>query len=130
MTKSMKRKLRRLIDAIHGAISDSEEITRSLAGVREEGYDLFLVLEAAVVLNRQQDGDDDDDDPEDDDLDFDEDEDFDDDSDDLDEDEDLDDEDDDEEAPLEFQVAGRRRTALELSPKDVEFLKGLRIRCD
>ena len=36
MTNSMKRKLRRLMDAINGALSDSEEITSSLEGVRRD----------------------------------------------------------------------------------------------
>ena len=55
MRDSIKRKIHRLIHAINEALSDSEEITDSVDGVRDEGYDLFLILEATVVLNRQGD---------------------------------------------------------------------------
>ena len=135
MTNSMKRKLRRLVDAINGALSESEDIHASLAGVREEGYDLHLVLEASLVRNLKKDEDDDDlDDDEDFDFDEDEDEDLDDDLGDFeDEDEDFEDEDDDEEGedpPLEFRVASKRRKGLRFSACDIEFLRALNIRCD
>lgn len=53
MRDSIKRKIHRLIHAINEALTDSEELTDSVEGVRDEGYDLFLILEATVVLNRE-----------------------------------------------------------------------------
>ena len=129
MTNSMKRKLRRLMGAINGALSESEEITQSLEGVRQEGYDLYLVLEASVVMNGKDLDDDDLDDEPDDDLDDDDEELKDDDLED-DEFEGEEDDEDDEEPPLEFRPVRGREVVLRLSPHDMEFLKALRIRCD
>lgn len=52
MRDSIKHKIHRLIRAINEALSESDDISDSLDGVRDEGYDLFLILEATVVLNR------------------------------------------------------------------------------
>lgn len=53
MRDSIKHKIHRLIHAINEALTDSSELSDSVEEVRDEGYDLFLILEATVVLNRQ-----------------------------------------------------------------------------
>lgn len=53
MRESLKQKIHRLISAINEALAESGDVSESLDGVREEGYDLFLILEATVVLNRK-----------------------------------------------------------------------------
>ena len=53
MRDSIKHKIHRLIHAINEALIDSSELSESADEVRDEGFDLFLILEATVVLNRQ-----------------------------------------------------------------------------
>jgi len=53
MQESLKQKIHRLISAINEALAESGGVSESLDGVSEEGYDLFLILEATVVLNRK-----------------------------------------------------------------------------
>lgn len=55
MRENLKRKIHRLIHAINQALAESDEISDSLDGVKEEGFDLLLILEATVVLNRKGD---------------------------------------------------------------------------
>ena len=52
MRDSIKHKIHRLIHAINEALIDSTELSDSADEVRDEGFDLFLILEATVVLNR------------------------------------------------------------------------------
>ena len=52
MRDSIKHKIHRLIHAINEALIDSTELSDSADEVRDEGFDLFLFLEATVVLNR------------------------------------------------------------------------------
>ncbi|HKF21249.1 MAG TPA: hypothetical protein VKE93_06745 [Candidatus Angelobacter sp.] len=49
----MKRLIKELGEAINGSLSESEQIAQVIAKIKEEGYDIFLVLEATIGFNRQ-----------------------------------------------------------------------------
>lgn len=49
----MKHRIRELGDAINQTLSNSEQIADIIARIKAEGYDVFLVLEATVGLNRR-----------------------------------------------------------------------------
>jgi hypothetical protein len=51
----LKRLIKELGDAINRSLSESDEIARVIANIKEEGYDIFLVLEATVGFNRHED---------------------------------------------------------------------------
>ena len=51
----LKRLIKELGDAINGSLSESDQIARVIANIKEEGYDIFLVLEATVGFNRHED---------------------------------------------------------------------------
>jgi hypothetical protein len=127
MTHSLKRKIRLLMDAINDALSGSDEITRSLNRVRQEGYDLLLVLEATVVLN----GSDEDEDGLDDHDDLDDDEEEEDDGwETIGGDEDYDDSDfEDESLDFRTRKPGKEFVA-RLTPQDIRFLSSLQISSD
>ena len=55
MNTRLKRLIKELGDAINGSLSESDEIARVIAKIKEEGYDIFLVLEATVGFNRHED---------------------------------------------------------------------------
>jgi hypothetical protein len=40
-------------DAINGSLSESEQIAQAIAKIKEQGYDIFLVLEATIGFNRK-----------------------------------------------------------------------------
>jgi hypothetical protein len=44
--------MKELGDAINGSLSDSEQIAQVIARIKEEGYDIFLVLEATIGFNQ------------------------------------------------------------------------------
>jgi hypothetical protein len=48
----MKELLRELGRAINGAVSESERIADAIAHIKENGYDVFLMLDAIVGLNK------------------------------------------------------------------------------
>lgn len=50
----MKQLLRELGRAINEAVSDSDRIADILSRIRANGYDVFLMLDAVVALNKQQ----------------------------------------------------------------------------
>lgn len=52
MRDSLRRKIHHLIRAINEALAESGGVSDSLQGVRDEGFDLMLILEATVILNR------------------------------------------------------------------------------
>lgn len=54
MSTRLKRLIKELGDAINGSLSESEEIARVIAKIKEEGYDIFLVLEATIGFNRHE----------------------------------------------------------------------------
>ena len=49
----MKARIKELGDAINETLSNSEQIAEVIGRIKEEGYDVFLVLEATVGFNRQ-----------------------------------------------------------------------------
>jgi hypothetical protein len=49
----LKRLIKDLGDAINGSLSESEQIAQVIARIKEEGYDVFLVLEATIGFNRR-----------------------------------------------------------------------------
>jgi hypothetical protein len=54
----IKQLLRELGTAINESISGSDDVNRHMQKIRDEGYDLYVVLDATIGLNRQ-DGDED-----------------------------------------------------------------------
>jgi hypothetical protein len=51
----LKRLIKELGDAINGSLSESDQIARVIAKIKDEGFDIFLVLEATIGFNRQED---------------------------------------------------------------------------
>jgi hypothetical protein len=51
----LKRLMKELGDAINGTLSESDQIAQVIAKIKEEGYDIFLVLEATIGFNRHED---------------------------------------------------------------------------
>jgi hypothetical protein len=49
----IKQLLRDLGTAINESISGSEDVNRHIQRIRDEGYDLYVVLDATIGLNRQ-----------------------------------------------------------------------------
>jgi hypothetical protein len=49
----IKQLLRELGSAINESISSSEEVNRHIQRIRDEGYDLYVVLDATIGLNKQ-----------------------------------------------------------------------------
>lgn len=57
MDDKIKQLLQELGTAINESISSSEDVNQHIQRIRDEGYDLYVVLDATIGLNRQ-DGDD------------------------------------------------------------------------
>ena len=53
MNTRLKRLIKELGDAINGSLSESDQIARVIAKIKDEGFDIFLVLEATIGFNRQ-----------------------------------------------------------------------------
>jgi hypothetical protein len=49
----IKQLLRDLGTAINESISGSEDVNRHIQRIRDEGYDLYVVLDATIGLNKQ-----------------------------------------------------------------------------
>jgi len=49
----LKKLMKELGDAINGSLSESEQIAQAIAKIKEQGYDIFLVLEATIGFNRK-----------------------------------------------------------------------------
>jgi hypothetical protein len=47
----LKRLIKELGDAINGSLAESEQIAQVIGRIKEEGYDIFLVLEATIGFN-------------------------------------------------------------------------------
>jgi len=45
--------MKELGEAINGSLSESEQIAQVIAKIKDEGFDIFLVLEATIGFNRQ-----------------------------------------------------------------------------
>jgi hypothetical protein len=51
----LKQLMKELGEAINGSLSESEQIALVIAKIKDEGFDVFLVLEATVGFNRHDD---------------------------------------------------------------------------
>jgi hypothetical protein len=52
----IKQLLKELGTAINESISSSDDVNRHIQKIRDEGYDLYVVLDATIGLNKQEDG--------------------------------------------------------------------------
>lgn len=55
MNDRIKQLLQDLGTAINESISGSEEVNQHIQRIRDEGYDLYVVLDATIGLNKQTD---------------------------------------------------------------------------
>ncbi len=53
MNPQLKKLMKQLGEAINESLADSEQIGEVVAKLRANGYDVFLVLEATIGLNRR-----------------------------------------------------------------------------
>ncbi len=53
MDDKIKQLLKDLGSAINESISSSEDVNRRIQKIRDEGYNLYVVLDATIGLNRQ-----------------------------------------------------------------------------
>jgi hypothetical protein len=51
--KRLKSMMRELGDAINNSLSDSEQIAEVISRIKAGGYDVFVVLEATIGFNQQ-----------------------------------------------------------------------------
>ncbi|HVS32296.1 MAG TPA: hypothetical protein VMS98_12690 [Thermoanaerobaculia bacterium] len=58
MDDKIKQLLRDLGTAINESISGSDDVNQQIQRIRDEGYNLYVVLDATIGLNRQDGGDD------------------------------------------------------------------------
>ena len=54
---AIKRLMKKLGDAINDSLSDSPKINECIQGIRDVGYDVFLVIEAKIGYNRKSNSD-------------------------------------------------------------------------
>ena len=60
MDDKIKQLLQELGTAINESISGSDDVNQHIQRIRDEGYDLYVVLDATIGLNKQDDSADDD----------------------------------------------------------------------
>ncbi len=53
MDKRLKGMIKELGDAINNSLSDSDEIAEVISRIKAGGYDVFVVLEATIGFNEQ-----------------------------------------------------------------------------
>ena len=53
MNARLKQLMKDLGEAINGSLSESDQIAQVIAKIKEEGFDIFLVLEATVGFNKR-----------------------------------------------------------------------------
>ena len=53
MNSQLKKLMKELGEAINGSLSESEQIAQAIARIKDQGYDIFLVLEATIGFNRR-----------------------------------------------------------------------------
>lgn len=53
MDEKIKQLLQELGTAINESISTSDDVNRHIQKIRDEGYDLYVVLDATIGLNKQ-----------------------------------------------------------------------------
>ncbi|HUR79775.1 MAG TPA: hypothetical protein VM733_03350 [Thermoanaerobaculia bacterium] len=54
MDDKIRQLLQELGTAINESISGSEDVSRHIQKIRDEGYDLYVVLDATIGLNKQE----------------------------------------------------------------------------
>ncbi len=54
MDDKIKQLLQDLGSAINESISGSDDVNRHIQKIRDEGYDLYVVLDATIGLNKQE----------------------------------------------------------------------------
>ena len=52
MNPRLKKLMKDLGEAINVSLSESEQIAQVIARIKDEGYDVFLVLEATIGFNK------------------------------------------------------------------------------
>ncbi len=57
MNQQVKNLIQKLGEAIHESVSESEEIADVVREIREQGFDVLLMLEATIGLNQVEDED-------------------------------------------------------------------------
>lgn len=55
MNTEVKRLIRQLGQAIHNTVSGSEDVSGVVQQLREQGFDVLLMLEATIGLNQMED---------------------------------------------------------------------------
>ena len=53
MNPKLKKLMKELGEAINGSLSESDQIAQVITRIKEEGFDIFLVLEATIGFNRR-----------------------------------------------------------------------------
>jgi hypothetical protein len=51
----IKKRIKELGEAINDTLANSDQIAEVISRIKEEGYDVFLVLEATVGFNKRDD---------------------------------------------------------------------------
>jgi hypothetical protein len=59
MDEKIKQLLQELGTAINESISSSDDVNQHIQRIRDEGYDLYVVLDATIGLNKQDETDED-----------------------------------------------------------------------
>ncbi|MDA1315279.1 MAG: hypothetical protein O2968_18265 [Acidobacteria bacterium] len=54
MEDQLKELMQQLGNAINDSLSESDPIAEAIGEIKKEGYDVFLVLEATIGLNRNE----------------------------------------------------------------------------
>lgn len=54
MDKRLKNMMKELGDAINDSLSDSEQIAEVISRIKADGYDVFVVLEATIGFNENE----------------------------------------------------------------------------
>lgn len=54
MNQQVKKLIQKLGEAIHESVSESEDIAGVVKNIREQGFDVLLMLEATIGLNEVQ----------------------------------------------------------------------------
>ena len=55
LNQQVKNLIQKLGEAIHESVSESEEIAEVVREIREQGFDVLLMLEATIGLNQVED---------------------------------------------------------------------------
>jgi len=56
LNQKVKNLIQQLGEAIHESVSESEDIAVVVKNIREQGFDVLLMLEATIGLNEVEDG--------------------------------------------------------------------------